>query len=1110
MTYIKEVELDNFKSFAGHTKFVFIKGFNIIAGANGSGKSNLIDALMFVLGATSKKEMRSELLTDLIFNGGKIQKPSEFAKVNIVLDNSDKTFSAYEEGEVSISRKIDESGKSVFRINGKASTREEILNILSIIKVNQDSFNIIPQGKIAEIAGSSPEQRLQIINDLSGISVFEEKKSKALNEMKKVQENIETAETVLKEKKQLMAQLEREKGRAEEFKNLSAEVAILQSKLVTIKKIRVSESRNDIIKRINELENKNVGFSQKKTDLTKRLTDIKHEINEINTKTESAGEKEIIEAENLSKSLDLELSKLRIVATTDKEQIDKLSVSISDLDKNIKEISSSAEKETEETITIKNKIYQLSAKRREFTEATAKAERYFKEKSEMEHRLSEISNRIYEYRLALANYPKSAELQSKLSALNQERSRLESEIKEMTFSYSKEKIVVDKLKADIRREADQLYILKEKLLTQKTLLTTKNRAVEAADRLKKEISGVYGTINELFVVKEERHKSAISNSLGRRGDFIVVKDEHVATECINKLKKERLGRYNFIPLNKIVQMGIGARPELPFVIDYTINLVRFDTKFSLAMQFAFGDTLLVDSFENAKTAINRYRMVTLDGTILEKSGVISGGSHENLDFSSISNNYKEINERIIIHSKIKENYENALPEKEATVTFLLSKIKSYEKDLEDILIKINSITKELSNFQGTESDILNAINTAESEKADTEKKLKDLDRDKFEKVNYKKDIEMLDKQLNDLQIRLGTTINNLEHVFKSGLENLQKRRSELEKEKIKFEKEVIDIENKINDNQKKLEAVFTDLNKKSAAIVALREKRGELNKEAIGIEESLGEVNASERATYDALNRLKIEEAGLNVKLETVEEEFNKYFVRGTVLNEEDTAEELSKKLDSSKKKVDSFGPINELALETFNNVSSEYTEGSDKLIKLNEERERILAVIKDIENKKLETFMKTLLDINTILSNVFNSITGGKAEMVPDNQQDIFGGGLDIKIELPNKKIHNIRGLSGGEISILSIAILMSISKYIDVPFYVLDEVDAALDSVNSAKFSSLVKAYSETTQFIVITHNETTLLNADVIYGVTMSESGISRIVGVKPPKEVSRATG
>lgn len=1104
MTYIREVELDNFKSFAGHTKFAFVKGFNVIAGANGSGKSNIIDALMFVLGASSKKEMRSEVLTDLIFNGGKTQKPAEFAKVNVVLDNSDKTFSSYEEKELSISRKVDKSGKSIFRINGKASTREEILNILSIIKVKQDSFNIIPQGKISEIAGSSPEERLGIVNDLSGISVFEEKKSKAMNEMNKVGENISKIETVQKEKKRLMEELENDKKRAEEFKELKRTQATLQSKQSLIRKNAALVALEEVTKELSKINQENSAILSDRNGLSNRISEIRSEINRINTEAEKEGEREISEAESKTKSLDVELTKLRAVASNDRDQINSLGEVINRVKKEIKDLSESSEKENLEIKGLREKLDQLNERRHALTESMSKAENYFKEKENGERQLNEITRKIYEYKLALSNYPKSAELQSKLSELNSTKAKLESENREMTIRFSELRPLIDKVKTSVKKEDDMLYLLKENLLNQKTALNSQNRAAETATKLKKEIQGVHGTVNELFLVINENYTQAIFRSIGRRGDFIVVDDEATVSRCIEKLKREKLGSFNFIPLNKIVQTTPGKLPEQSFVINFTINLIKFEEKFLSAMRFVFGDTILVESFEDAKTLINRYRMVTLDGTVFEKTGVISGGYQEETTFASIAKKYKELNEAIEEHNRLRDKYQADLEEKNSTLNFLLIKLKGYEKDIHDVKDSLAAVTKELSNFKGSESEIMEVLNKLEAQKFETEEKLKRLGRDTYERIDYRKDVEVLDKEINQLQIKLGTSTSKVENIFKSELADLLKRSSDLERQKSKFEAEVDTISKKLAEGDRSLQALSQDLNKKSEALLKLRAKRDQITKESMEIEEKMGEINRVSNDLQTQINNLRVKEAELKVKFETAEEEFKKYEMPGIKLEDGDAIENITKKLMTISAKVEKFGLINEMALDKFNKVLEEFNEFNEKLTKLNEEKERILTVIKDIESKKLETFMKTLSDINSIFSSVFNSITGGKAELVPDNPQDIFGGGLDISIELPNKKIHNIRGLSGGEMSILSISLLMSISKYIDVPFYVLDEVDAALDSINSSKFSGLVKAYSENTEFIVISHNETTMLNADVIYGVTMTGEGLSKVVSVKMPKE------
>ncbi len=1104
MTYIKEIDLDNFKSFSGHVKFTFINGFNIVAGANGSGKSNIVDAILFVLGGSSKKEMRSEVFTDLIFNGGKAHNPAEYTKVNIIFDNSDKTFQNFEENEVSISRKVDKSGKSVFRINGKASTKEEILNILSIIKVRQDSFNIIPQGKIERITNSSSEEKLSIINDISGISVFEEKKAKSMNEMKKVEDNISKIETVLNEKKKLMDKLENEKKRALEFKELKNEQILMGAKRALMRKNSALDALNSALKATEEAENKLHGILSEKESIRKQISDAREEVNEINTRAESEGEKEISESEKKSKELDIELSKLRSVLNTDNEQLERLEETLTEVKGSIKDTSEESKREDLSITSLKEELDKLGGKRHELVEATLEADKLIREKDALEKKLGETNQKVYEYKLALSNYPKSAELQSRLSEVNARKSKLESEYKEMTFKFSDLKPQVDKLRSDIKTESDTVYWLKERLLNQKSSIASRNKAVDASEKLKKEVHGVHGTVNELFSIKNDKYIDAIQRSIGNRGDFIVVDDDTIASRCIQKLKLEKLGSFNFIPLNKIVHSELGQKPDMGFVIDYTVNLVSFDDKFSNAMKFVFSDTLLVESFESAKSMIAKYRMVTVDGTILERTGVISGGYREVVNFSEMNKKYKELLKEMDEHTALKEKYETELTEKEPLLTYFMSMVKAYEKDLADIREDAKSIGQELSSFAGSESDITDAIGRLESEKLSMEEKLRGLESRKIERVDNKHEIEALDRDINSMQIKLGTATSKVETLLRSELNNLLKREAELEKERQKFTVDITRTEDRIKQDEKELETVTSDLNRKSGELVNLRKRRDTLQKQAGELEINLSKLDDNLNKVQTEVNIFKVKEAELRVKFETMEEEFNRHAVEGITIDEKDTLQTIEKKLSSLDSKVASFGPINELALETFNKTMQEYSVDTEKLTKLNEEKERILSVIKDIESKKLEAFMKTLSDINEVFSSVFNSITGGKAELVPDNPEDVFKGGLDIKVDLPNKKVHNVRGLSGGEKSILSIALILSISKYIDVPFYVLDEVDAALDSINSSKFSGLVEAYSKRTEFIIISHNEATMLNADVIYGVTMSQEGVSKAVSVKMPKE------
>ncbi len=1107
MTYIKQVELDNFKSFAGHIKFDFVNGFNAIAGANGSGKSNIIDALLFVFGGSSKKEMRSDILTDLIFNGGKNGRQAEHAKVNVILDNSKKEFHGIEENEVSISRKVDKNGKSVYRVNGKASTREEILNVLSLVKFRQDGFNIIPQGRILEVVGTSNEDRLNLINDISGISVFEDKKSKAMNEMKKVESNISKIDTVLNEKRKLMAQLEKEKTRAIEFQQLKGRYSALLSKQSMIKKDIAYSELQSILDQLKEAEKGNETLSSEIEKLNDRVKKINDEINVINTKAEAEGEKEILDAENKAKEFDSELARLNAVLKNDNSQLNNIISSIEELSKSQEELKQQIKDEESEKKRLEERIGALNSKKLSLIESESKTQNYVKNKELLEKKIYDIDKKIYEQKLALANYPKIAEIQEELTELDSNKNEVDKTVKEMTLSFSELKPEIDKLKAQVKREADAIYLLRENLFNQRNSLSYQNKVIEIVNKLKKEINGIYGTVSELFSLKNEEYSTPVLRSIGRRGEFVVVENEEVARQCIEKLKKEKLGFYTFIPITTVRSSYSFDKINDQRIIDYIINLVNFEQNLLPVMKFVFGDTLLVRDFDAAKELINKYRMVLQDGTVFERTGTVSGGHFDIPNILNVNKKIAEINAELNEHSKLKEKYDEEVIEKESTLNSLMTEIKVRQKNLDEIKAKISQLLKEKSKFTGTESEISDSIRSLEGEKLNLTSKLEEIENEKPEKIiDHKKEIEALDREVNELQVKVATSGNKLSAVLMSEISNLEKRFSQLNKERDKFEREIEEVQNAIKNTQENYDKARKELSARSDNLSMLRKRRNELSTELGNLQKQRDDIYSNSQKIASELNALKVKEAGSRVKFETAEEEYNKYKVDGIKIEEGETIEKITKELNSINSKINSFGPINELALKTFMETQQQYEDFNVKLEKLNEERGRILAVISEIEQKKLESFMKTLSEINSIFTKVFNSITKGKAELVPEDPNNVFSSGLDIAVELPNKRVRNIRGLSGGELSVLAISLIMALSKYTDAVFYVLDEVDAALDAINAGNFSALVKAYSDSSQFIIISHNETTLINADVIYGVTMNDQGISRVVSVKMPEQKS----
>ncbi len=1099
MTYIKEIELNNFKSFSGSNKFTFTKTINAIVGANGSGKSNIIDAIMFVLGESSKKEMRSEMLSDLVFNGGKKQKPAETAYVKLTLDNSDGSFKSTEEREVALMRKVDKSGKSAFRVNGRASTREEILNLLAEVKLDKNNFNIVPQGEILEITSLQPEEKLEIIKSLSGISVFEEKKEKSIDEMKKVDENINKIEMMQKERQRFMDQLNEEKKRADEFKELKEQQRTLKVKSLLLRKQSIDKDLASLQAEYDVIKGKSGGLEREIEELAKKKSDINREIEDINLKAGEEGEKEISEAEENYRSLEGEVGRLRILSNTDAEQLNQIASTIKNLESSKEDIEKQIEAENgmigRDTKTLRS----LEEKRVELDKISSKAENYHAKVEDLEKELGKINKELYDYKLALSNYPKLLEKQEKIAALSESKASLTAEKNSSTIKFSELKSEVERLRSELSQHERSIKNIEQSLISKRSSMFEYSRAVEVSSKLSASLPGVYGTLSQLFRVKDISHSEAIFNAIGRRADFIVVDTEDTASKAIEVLKSNRLGSFSFIPLNKIIYFPVSGRPGETGVIDYLINLVEYDQKFEGAVRFALSDTVLFDSFQNAKKVIGKYRMVTLDGTVFEKNGVISGGSSNRSDTLALNRSISELTRDLEKQNAEKNELSEKLSKKDGELNFLLSRINYSEQKLKEVERELNEAQSSVKTLSGSEGDISKKISELEESRAKLIESLRMFETPAADQKNYKAEIDILDKEIKELEIKIANSSNKIENILKFELNNTARRLQELAKERSKFESEVSQLRGKLGSLEKDLEASKAEVESKSKTLISLRRRREELMSDLTKIDKQIDGLSQDNQKFVNQLNELNLKKAGITAKLETLEEEMKAYDLSGISLEEKDDLQNVQSRLNSMTRKVDNFGPINELAVSKYDEALAKFNENKAQLDILNGEKQKLLDVIRDIDQKKLQALMDTLSVLNDIFDKTFNFVTGGHASLIPENSEDVFGTGLDVRVDLPNKKVHSIVGLSGGEQSIVAICLLLAMSKLTGSQFYVLDEVDAALDSVNASKFSSLLKNFSEGAQFIIISHNDTTILNVDKAYGVYMDDSGISRAVSI-----------
>ncbi|MFH1229114.1 MAG: chromosome segregation SMC family protein [Candidatus Aenigmatarchaeota archaeon] len=824
MTRIEKIEMQGFKSFAKKTIINFPSNFSVIAGPNGSGKSNVIDGLCFVLGRTSAKSLRADRMMEMIFRGGKNKPPAEFAKVSLYFDNADKEFPV-EDDKLILTRKVNERGISVYKINGRTVTRETVQEVLRPARIHNEGYNIILQGDVTNVIEMSPLERREIMDDISGIAEFDEKRDKAQRELMTVEDRLKESNIVLMEKRSTIERLESERKAAEEYQTLTADLDKLRASLA---------------------------------------------------------KQRLEEAEDAMKKLDEKVSQ----------------ITSGEVDNQLKE----ADKELES----------------------------------IEKKRETVSNRLLD--------------RSKDIAVIKEVERIRNEI-----TRKLDRIDFNKL------EASRIDDLVKRMEVMKQRETDSGVSKAVQEVLKLGRTGTYGTVASLSKVPSE-YQTAIEVAAGPHLFDVVVSDQGVAIECVNFLKKNRIGRATFLPLDKIrprdsnhLRKFLGKKG----VIGIALDLVEYSQKYYNAFSFVFGETLIVDKIETARElGVGEARYVTLDGDLVERSGAIIGG-------------------------------------------FFVAK-------------KVFTDTDDIKNYS-------------------------------LKKIQIEKEILQLEEEIANLNKEF-RHISAQEQTDTKEVTEMQKERELMEQH---YE--------------------------------SLRTKRKALFDEKMNSQEEV--------------NRVRIKKARLEAELENLKGEFENYKKSETY---QLSPAILETKIRETMVAINSLGAINMKALEEYGQQKLVYDELKFKVDKLTEERNKILEIMAEIEGRRKDVFTKTLDGVREQFKVVFHDLMGGQADI------RLIGGldsGLIIEAAPVGKKLMNLDLMSGGEKTLTALAYLFAIQRYRPAPFYVLDEIDAALDKPNSKKTVELIKKYSKGSQFIVISHNEYTMQSADCVYGVSMNE-GESQIVGIKMP--------
>ena len=1151
-----------FKSFAKRTELVFGKDFNCILGPNGSGKSNVLDALCFVLGRGSAKSLRAEKSANLIYNGGKNKKQAKDGEVSITFDNKDSIFPV-EEDVVKITRVIRQTGQSIYRINDKTSTRQQILELLSHAKIDPDGFNIILQGDIIRFVEMSANERRQVMEEVSGIGVYEEKKGKALRELDKVETRLNEADIILTERSTYLKELKKERDQAIKFKELKDRLHTNKATMLDIKITRKNVDKAKHDKEIGEAKEKFDKAESEIRELKSKIEELTRESNRITREIEEKGEKNQVDIHKQVEKLkvDIATNKTRVESLKNevgrvkqrklelKAELNAFSERSEDLVKEqarLQKLKQVRNKELEQVedhierfrkknkidnaVEVDNEIDELDGhieiQQKVINELREKQQELFRSKDQYEYQIQTLDERIAK----VLNISK--EHQVEIKNLKNKKDMF----KKATLDLNKRLTEDSSFAAKVGDARKRLIIAEEKLskLNARNVSNKANMANDLAMKrildLKQKMNGIYGTVSELGKVSK-KFGLALEIAAGNKIRQIVVQDDRVAAECIRYLKKNQLGVATFIPLNKI-RPAI-QRPEVqklkhsPGVQGMAMDLITFDNKFKNVFSYVFGNILVVDSIDvTRKIGIGSAKMVTLDGDLADISGAMKGGYRskqrslgfvqeevtrdleetegEIADLQSVVSTYssrrQDNEEEIVRLRKEKAELEGEIIKTEKSLHLeggdldasklrkdeLRAKLKEADKESDEVQSKVSVINRDLAQLKMKKQALKTKINQLRNPRLVAE-----LNAFDEKKVKLKEDVIHIEADLRNLRNQLEVSsperekINNIirqhdKEVEKFGeetdrLNSIIKQDAEQLKEKEKLSQEFYAKYKKLFSERSKLQE---DANKHNLKVDRTRDES---------------------RKVEIKMNMASLENAKVKAELAGLEHEYKQY--EGVPLDKTKSEGQLKAEIDKFERLAGDMGAVNMKALEIYDKVELEYNGLIEKKETLVGEKADVLVLIDEIEIKKTDMFMKTFEIINENFKRIFKTIsTKGEAFLKLENPEKPFDGGVRVLVRLSGTKFMDIRSLSGGEKTMTALAFIFGIQEHEPHSFYVLDEVDAALDKHNAETLARLIRAYVGHAQYIVISHNDAMISEADNLYGVAMNEHGMTNVTSLK----------
>ena len=1169
--YLKEIEIQGFKSFADKTKVVFDQGVTAVVGPNGSGKSNITESLRWALGESSVKSLRGGKMPDVIFAGTESRKPLNYASVVVTLDNEDGFIK--DAGQViKVERHIYRSGDSEYRIDGKKVRLRDIHDLFLDTGLGRDSFSIISQGKVEEIFNSKPEERRAIFEEAAGVLKYKTRRKETESKLQQTQDNLDRLEDIIYELDNQIKPLAKQAENARKFLDLDGQrkaiyldVLVAQIKenkteleLTEEELTQVQELLTSYYQKRQELEEENQSLKKKRQDLQAQMAKDQGSLMDLTSLISDLERKlALSKLESEQVALNQQEAQARLATLEDKRKA--LSKEKAEKEENLEQLEESLVENNKELNRLEAELLAFSDDPDQMIELLR--ERFvalLQEEADVSNQLTRIENELENSRQL------SQKQADQLEKLKEQLDTAKDKASQQQAKLETAKVQVQKLLADYQASAKEQEEQKVSFQAQQSQLfdrldSLKNKQARAQSlenilrnhsnfyagvksvlQEKDRLSGIIGAVSE-HLAFDVRYQTALEIALGASSQHIIVEDENAATKAIDFLKRNRAGRATFLPLTTIKARTISSQNQnaiaaSPGFLGMADELVSFDKRLEAIFKNLLATTAIFDTVEHARAAARqvRYqvRMVTLDGTELRTGGSYAGGANRQNNSIFIKPELEQLQKEIAEEEANLRSEEASLKTLQDEMAVLAERLEAIKSQGEQARIQeqglylayqqTNQQVEELETLWKLQEEELNRLSEGDWQ-ADKEKCQERLATIASEKQNLEAEIEEIKSNKNSIQERYQNLQEQISQarLLKSELQG-QKRYEVTDIERLGKELDNLNLEQEeiqrlLQEKVDNLEKVDTDLLSQQAEEAKTQKtnlQQGLIRKqfELDDIEGQLDDISSHldqarqqneewiRKQTRAEAKKEKLSERLRYLQAQLTDQyqiSYTEALEKAHELENLNLAEQEVKELE---KAIRSLGPVNLDAID-------QYEEVHNRLDFLNSQRDDILSAknllletITEMNDEVKERFKSTFEAIRESFKVTFRQMFGGGQADLILTEGDLLTAGVEISVQPPGKKIQSLNLMSGGEKALSALALLFSIIRVKTIPFVILDEVEAALDEANVKRFGDYLNRFDKDSQFIVVTHRKGTMAAADSIYGVTMQESGVSKIVSVK----------